>query len=158
MRRIFLDGPLTSGSGRKILDKLVELDNESNEPIDLIINTPGGSANYCYAIIRTMELIDSPVHTYCIGSAYSAGGAIFMCGEPGHRYITHSSYIMLHMPRGVFELSDNESHLIEYREMQERIVSRITGKSLTEVAKDLRLEMYLKGQDAIAYGLADNLI
>lgn len=159
MRTIYLADSLTPALGRKIINELLELNEQNNvEPIDLIITTGGGSANYCYAIIKTMQEISAPVHTYCIGHAYSAGGAIFINGEPGHRYITKSSFVMLHMPRGVFTLNDDDGHHTEFRMMQERMVAALSNRSITEVSKDLRLELYMKGQEVVDYGLADHIL
>ena len=65
-------------------------------PIKLYINSPGGSVTAGLAIYDTMQYIQSPVHTFCMGQAASMGSLLLAGGEKGHRYALKNGSVMIH--------------------------------------------------------------
>ena len=98
----------------RILKELLMLEQESNMPIRLIINSPGGQVSSGMAIYDFMQLIQSPVHTIVAGLAASMG-SIFIGGDKGHCSITMRSRVMIHQP-----LIQNFCH-INYGEKTKKI-------------------------------------
>lgn len=100
-----LDGEVNEMTSAKVCAFLTAIDNENPEkeledgtvykdPIWLYINSPGGSVMDGLAIIDTMQAIQSPVFTVCVGLAASMGAAILTCGD--RRYATTNASIMFH--------------------------------------------------------------
>jgi ATP-dependent Clp protease protease subunit len=93
-RTILLSGTIDTACATAVTQALLALDKESQSPIQLIINSPGGSVADGLAIIDTMALIDSEVDTVVNGGAYSMGAVIASCGKK--RYATPHSEFLLH--------------------------------------------------------------
>ena len=93
-RIVFLDGVIVEGTGAEISKQLMYLNSINHEPIKLYINSPGGVCTEGLNILNTMEIIDSPVHTYNIGMAASMGFAILVRGDK--RYSFKDSEAMMH--------------------------------------------------------------
>lgn len=96
-RIINLVGPVNNEMAYQVTSALHVLNNEDKKtPIQLFINSPGGSCVDGLAIIDTMNFIEAPVYVICTGLAASMGAAILSAGEPGHRYALPNSEIMVH--------------------------------------------------------------
>lgn len=98
-RIICLNGPVHDGLSAVIVAQLLFLEAENPEkPINLYINSPGGSVTAGLAIYDTMNYIQAPVSTICIGQAASMGSLLLAGGAKGKRYALPHSSIMVHQP------------------------------------------------------------
>lgn len=98
-RIICLNGPVHDGLSAVIVAQLLFLEAENPEkPINLYINSPGGSVTAGLAIYDTMNYIQAPVSTICIGQAASMGSLLLAGGTKGKRYALPHSSIMVHQP------------------------------------------------------------
>jgi len=147
-----------------IVSQLLYLEAEdAEEPIHMYICSPGGSVMSGLAIIDTMQLISAPVQTYAMGLVASMGALIFTCGEQGHRYILPNAEIMIHQPLGGYQgqASDIEihaNHIIKLKKRLYKILSKATGKPAEIIEKESDRDNYFEAEDAIAFGLADEII
>lgn len=98
-RIICLNGPVHDGLSAVIVAQLLFLEAEDpKKPINLYINSPGGSVTAGLAIYDTMNYIQAPVSTICIGQAASMGSLLLAGGTKGKRYALPHSSIMVHQP------------------------------------------------------------
>ena len=139
---------------------------ESQDPekeISLYINSPGGSVTAGMAIYDTMQFIAAPVTTLCMGRAASMGAFLLAGGAKGKRYALPHSQIMIHQPSGGYQgqVTDIEIHTKEVIRMKKTLNSVLatnTGQSLKKVTADTERDNYLTAEDALKYGLIDNIL
>lgn len=143
---------------------LLYLDSLSHDPITLYINSPGGCVSSGLAIIDTMNLIQSPVHTVCMGVAASMASLILASGEKGHRRSLKHGTVMIHQPStgiGYINTADLE---IEQKEMSRvkkvtfQVLADATGKTLKQIYKDADRNKWFDAEEALEYGLIDEII
>ena len=98
---IFISGEITAEVGAEVSNRLLTIEmlnkaNETMEPVNMFINSPGGDLTAAWQICDIMDFIQTPVHTVGIGQICSAGLLITMNGEPGERKVTDKTSIMSH--------------------------------------------------------------
>lgn len=164
-RIIMLVGQVETTMASIIQAQLLYLDSESNEPITMYINSPGGAITDGFAILDTMKLIKSPVHTVCVGMAASMGAFLLSQGEPGHRYCTINSEVMVHQPLGGFQgqATDIDIHAKRILKMKDRLTGLMANSTNGKVSKEKMLEMcerdnFLEPEEALEMGLIDQII
>lgn len=165
-RRIWIRKSITHDYVIDLINKLMILDNDSNEEISLFICSGGGNINAGLMLIDTFQLLNSPIRTVAVGSVSSMASVIFACGTKGHREIFPSAQIMIHEPRIITQNNVmSVSNIIEEgEEMQKvkiivnRILAEKTGKPIEIINEDTRRDKYFSAEEAIEYGLADKIV
>ena len=163
-RIIFLDGPIHDASANLIVMKMLYLQSENrHQDIQFYINSPGGSVSATLAIYDTMQYLDCPVATYCIGLAASGGAILMAGGEKGKRYILPHAKMMIHQPHGqvggqVSDIEIQANEILETREVLNGILAAHTGQDVETIAKDTERDRYLTAQVAKEYGLVDTVV
>ena len=163
-RVIFVVGPVEDHMANLIVAQLLFLESENpDKDIHLYINSPGGSVTAGMAIYDTMQFIKSSVSTMCIGQAASMGAVLLAGGEKGKRYCLPHSRIMIHQPLGGFQgqATDIEIHAREIllvREKLNQILADHTGQSLDKISQDTDRDNFMSSDDAMAYGLIDEVL
>jgi len=163
-RVIFMTGQVEDNMANLIVAQLLFLESEDpNADISLYINSPGGVVTAGMAIHDTMQYIRPNVATICIGQAASMGALILSAGTKGKRYALENARVMIHQPLGGFQgqASDIEIHAKEILELKDRlndILSKNTGKTKSQVAKDTDRDNFLTAKEAMKYGLIDEVL
>lgn len=163
-RVIFLVGPVDDHTSNLIVAQLLFLESENpDKDIYLYINSPGGSVTAGMAIYDTMQFIRPHVSTMCIGQAASMGALLLSAGQAGKRFCLPHSRIMIHQPLGGFhgQATDIEIHAREIlllRDKLNRILSKHTGQTLDKIAEDTERDNFMGGEEAVAYGLVDQVL
>ena len=163
-RILFLGDPIDHQMANRLIARLFLLDAEDpRAPIDLYINSPGGSLLDGLAIIDTMLCLRAPVHTVCIGKAYSMAAWILAAGARGHRLATPNAEIMIHqLSTGIEgEAGDIEVYARRILRLQQRMVDllcRWTGKSPEQIRSDIQRDFFLTAPDARDYGVIDGIL
>jgi len=129
----------------------------------LYINSPGGSVTAGMSIYDTMQFIKPDVSTMCIGQAASMGALLLTGGAIGKRYCLPNSRMMIHQPLGGFQgqASDIEIHAKEILTLKDKlneIMAHHTGQPLEVISQDTDRDNFLSAQQAVKYGLVDELI
>ena len=161
---IFLSGEIDNHVSDLIVAQLLFLEAEDpKKDIMLYINSPGGMVTAGMAIYDTMRYIKAPVSTICIGMAASMGAVILTAGERGKRIALPNSEIMIHQPLGgaqgqATEIAIVAEHILKTRAKLNKILSDCTGQPLEKVEKDVDRDHYLSAQEALEYGLIDQII
>ena len=135
---------------------------ESNGPLTIYINSPGGSVSAGLAIYDTMNFIKCDVSTICIGLAASMGAFLLSSGTKGKRYALANSEIMIHQPLGgahgqASDIEIQANHIKRIKEKINKILSENTGKDLAQVEKDTDRDNYMTAEQAKEYGLVDKI-
>jgi ATP-dependent Clp protease, protease subunit len=163
-RIVFLGSPIDDAVANLIMGQLLFLEGEdSDKEINLYINSPGGDMVALFGILDTMNFISAPVSTTCIGQAASAAAIVLAAGEKGRRFVLPNSRVLLHQPHGGAQgqSSDIEIQVREMVELRDRMVdvlARATGQPREKLAVDLDRDYILRGEDAVAYGVVDEVL
>jgi len=162
-RIIFLDGEVNDASASIIKAQLLFLEAEDPEAdIWLYINSPGGSVSAGLGIYDTMNFIKPDVGTICTGLAASMGAFLLCSGAKGKRYCLPNAEVMIHQPLGgakgqATEIEIACKHILRTKERLNRIIAENTGKTIEEVAKDTDRDNWLTAEEALEYGLIDEI-
>ncbi len=163
-RIILLGTPVTDDVANLIVAQLLFLQAEDPaKPIQLYINSPGGSVTAGLAIYDTMQILSCEVHTYCIGQCASMGAVLLCAGAPGHRYALPNSRIMIHSVSSGTEgtIHDMKRHFEESQRLNDvltKLIAQHSGKTEKQVAKDMDRDYFLSAAEAVEYGLVDQVV
>ncbi len=163
-RIIFLGTEINDDVANLAIAQMLFLESEDPEKdINIYVNSPGGSVSAGLAIYDTMQYVKSPVSTICMGQAASMGAVLLTAGEKGRRYSLPNSRIMIHQPMGGFQgqASDIEIQTREIVRLKERlneILAHHSGKPVEQVAKDSDRDFYMTAEEAVSYGLIDEVV
>lgn len=164
-RIIFLGTEIDDGVANVVIAQLIHLESASQDQhISIYINSPGGSYPALMAIYDTMGFISSPIYTYCVGQAGSTAAVLLAAGDPGHRHVLEHARVVLGQPvseghRGmVSDLGLQAKEMVRIREQVEAILARHTPHDVVRLRADMDREKVFTAGDAVAYGLADEII
>jgi ATP-dependent Clp protease protease subunit len=139
-RIVFLDGPIHDVSANLIVMKLLFLQSENrHQDIHLYINSPGGSVSATMAIYDTMQFLDCPIATYCVGLSASGGAIVLAGGTKGKRFALPHSKIMIHQPYGqvggqVSDIEIQAKEILDTRQSLNVILAQHTGQPIEVIA------------------------
>jgi ATP-dependent Clp protease protease subunit len=163
-RIIFLGTEIDDGVANVVMAQLLHLESASpDQEIILYINSPGGTYSALTAIYDTMQYVQPDVATVCIGQASSAAAVLLAAGAPGKRLVLKHAKVLLHQPsseaRGTLpDLAIQAKEVARVRSEMDEILSRHTGHPTAKIRSDTDRNMTLGAQEAVAYGLADQVI
>ena len=163
-RVVFLIGPLNDHVANLVIAQMLFLESENpDKDISLYINSPGGAVSSGLAIFDTINFIKPDVSTLCIGMAASMGAFLLAAGTKVKRLCLPNSRVMIHQPLGGVsgQATDIEIHakeILALKNQLNKILSQQTGQSLKTIAKDTDRDNFMSAQDALKYGIVDNVI
>ncbi|CAI1144893.1 ATP-dependent Clp protease proteolytic subunit [Serratia proteamaculans] len=163
-RIVFLNGEVNDQVAEILCAQLLFLEAENPEkPIHLYINSPGGVITNGFAIYDTMNYINAPVHTLCMGTARSMGSFLLMAGEAGHRMALPNASLHVHQPLGGFQgqASDILIHAEEMKRTKHSVITlyaKHCGRSYEEVERALDRDRFMSADEAVEWGLVDSVL
>jgi ATP-dependent Clp protease, protease subunit len=163
-RIVFIGTEIDDGVANVVMAQLIHLEAASPElEISLYINSPGGSFSALTAIYDTMQFIQPDVATFCMGQAASAAAVLLAAGTPGRRAVLRHAKVMLHQPssqaQGAMpDLAIQAKELARVRAEVDEILSLHTGHPVAEIRADSDRNKTFSAQEAVDYGLADEVI
>ena len=165
-RIIFIGMPVDDQIANVVMAQLLHLDSEDPEQdINLYINSPGGSVHAGMAIYDTMQFVNADVATTALGMAASMGSFLLTAGAKGKRSALPNARILLHQPHiggGLGgQVSDVEIHakeLIMTKRRLNEILAANTGQPYEKVERDTDRDYIMGPDEAIEYGVIDNII
>lgn len=163
-RIIFLGTPIDDQIANLVVAQMLFLDNENpDQEIRLYINSPGGLITAGLAIYDTMQLINAPVSTICVGLAASMGTVLLAAGAKGRRYALPNSTIHIHQPLGgtqgqAIDIAIDAKRIMHERERLNAILARHTGQPVERIARDTDRNYYMDAAEAVEYGLIDEVL
>lgn len=163
-RIIFLTGEIDDVTANLVVAQMIFLEAEDpDKDIYLYINSPGGSITAGMAIYDTMQYIKCDVSTICIGMAASMGAFLMAAGAKGKRKSLPNSEIMIHQPLGgtqgqATDIAIHAQRILDIKDKMNQILSERTGQSLKKVQKDVERDYFMGADEALAYGIIDEII
>jgi len=175
-RIIMMQGVVEDNMANLIVAQMLYLESVNSEkPIKLYVNSPGGSVTAGLAIYDTMQFVKAPVHTMVMGQAASMGSFLAQAGEAGKRYVLPESRTMIHRvssgTRGTsgsvhvqeLEFEDARRHFEESKRLNTRLTElyvrhNTVGKTYEELFETMKFDTFLSAQEAVDAGLADKVV
>ncbi len=163
-RIVFLGAEVDDQAANVVIAQLLFLQKENKtQDINLYLNSPGGSVTSGLAIYDTLQFVQCPVSTYCIGQASSMGAVLLAAGSPGKRYALPHSRIMIHQPWGgvhgtASDISIQADEIKRLKKSLNEILAKHTGKSIEQIEKDSDRDYFMSGAEAKEYGLVDEVL
>ncbi|NMO15988.1 ATP-dependent Clp endopeptidase proteolytic subunit ClpP [Pyxidicoccus fallax] len=163
-RIIMLGTEVNDDVANIIVAQLLFLESEDPEkPINLYINSPGGSVTAGLAIYDTMQYVRAPVSTICIGQAASFGAMLLLSGAKGRRYALPNARIMMHQPHGgargqATDIEIQAREMLRLKARLNEIVQKHTGHSIERIEKDTERDYYMSADEARQYGVIDEVL
>jgi ATP-dependent Clp protease protease subunit len=163
-RIIFLGTPIDDQIANLVVAQLIHLESEDPEKdIQIYINSPGGQVYSGLAIYDTMQYIKPDIQTTCVGIAMSMGAVILAGGAKGKRVALPNAKILIHQVSGGFQGQATDIEIqaretINLKRRLEEILAEHTGRPTETVAKDMERDYFLTSQEAMEYGIIDNVI
>jgi ATP-dependent Clp protease, protease subunit len=171
-RIVFLGSSPETGGNSAITDYLANItiqkllflqyENKTQE-INMYINCPGGSVTATLAIYDTMQFLECPINTYCMGLAASGAAIILVAGTKGKRFALPNSKIMIHQPYGqvggqVTDIEIQAQEILKDRKRLDEIMMKHTGQSLEVIARETERDKYFTPNEAKEFGIVDEVL
>ena len=163
-RIIFLGTPISDQIANLIVAQLLYLEREDpDKEISLYIHCPGGLISAGLAIYDTMQLTRCDISTICVGLAASMGTLLLCAGTKGKRYALPNATIHMHQPIGgaqgqAADIAIAAKEIIRMQEKLRSIIAKHTGQPLEKIARDTDRDFYLSAEQAVEYGLVDEIL
>ena len=163
-RIVFLGTQVDETSANLVVAQLLHLDAEApGRDIFLYLNSPGGDMTGLFAIYDTMQFLVSDISTVCVGQACSAAAVLLAAGAAGKRYVLPNARVLIHQPHGgaqgqSVDLERAVAEMVEMRRRMVQILAAHSGQTEERIAADIDRDYVLRGDDVVAYGLADEVI
>jgi ATP-dependent Clp protease protease subunit len=163
-RIVFVGTQITDQTANLIVAQLLYLSNEDSEsPIQMYINSPGGQIYAGLAIYDTMQMITNPINTVAVGVTASFGTVLLTAGTKGQRFALPHATVHLHQPIGgaqgqATDIEIQANEIMRLRKKLNGILAHHTGQSEEKVKDDTERDYWLTAQEAVEYGLVDKVL
>ncbi len=163
-RIIFIGTGIDDHVANAVVAQLLFLETENrSQDVNMYINSPGGVVTSGLAIYDAMQHVQCPVATFCIGQAASMGAVLLTAGTKGKRHILPHSRVMIHQPWGgaggtASDIRIQTDEILKLKTNLNKIIAHHSGQSIKKVEKDTDRDRYLSAEEAVEYGLVDEII
>lgn len=163
-RIIYLGTGIDDGVANAIIAQLIHLESDNSDlPVQLYINSPGGSIPAMLAIYDAMQFIRPQVHTTCVGQAAATAAVLLAGGAPGNRAILPHGRVVIHAPAtegqgAIPDLILEADEVERVRTMLEQILAQHTGKPGSQIREDTERDLILTARQALDYGVVDAIL
>ena len=162
-RTILVFGQIDEKVARSVTAQLFALANDSDEPIKMVINSPGGHVESADTIFDVIRFVKPPVKMIGTGWVASAGALIFVAAKKENRFALPHTRFMLHQPSGgvLGQASDIAIEAAEIIKMRKRINETFaaeTGQPLDKIENDTDRNFWMSSEEAVNYGVASRVI
>jgi ATP-dependent Clp protease protease subunit len=163
-RIVFLGTEVDDTVANLVMAQMLHLESDDpDKDIHLYINSPGGSITALFAIYDTMQYIKPDVSTICMGQAASAAAVLLAAGTKGKRFALPHARILIHQPHGgaqgqAVDIEIQAKEILRYRRLLDQILADCSGQTLEKVSKDTDRDFIMTAEEAVAYGIIDEVI
>src|SRR3954469_7029404 len=162
-RTVLIFGEIDMRLAERATAQLTALAAESDKPIRIIINSPGGHVESGDTIHDMIRFCGPEVKVIGTGWVASAGAHIFLGAEKQNRFCLPNTRFLLHQPLGgvtgqASDITIEAEEIIKMRERINRIIARETGQTYDKVVQDTERNFWIGAQDAVAYGLVSRVV
>jgi ATP-dependent Clp protease protease subunit len=162
-RTVLLFGEISDKTARAVTAQLVALSAESDRPIRMFINSPGGHVESGDTIFDVIRFVRAPVQVIGTGWVASAGALIFIAAKKENRFCLPNTRFMLHQPSGgtmgkASDIAIEAREIIRMRHRLNETFARETGQPLTKIERDTERNFWMSSEEAVAYGLVSRVV
>lgn len=165
-RAVYLWGVVDDRSAKDVVSKLLLLDaDKPGEEIKFFINSPGGMVTSGMVIYDTVEMIQSPVSTICMGLAASMGSILLSVGKKGNRFIYPHGEVMIHQPSlgGYLQATSADieiqaEQIEKTKQLGAEILAKNCNKTVEQILRDFDRDYWMDANEAVEYGIVDKVI
>ena len=162
-RTILLTGGIDDKQARRVCERLLALSSDSNDPILLVLSSPGGHVESGDMIHDMIKFVSAPVKILGTGWVASAGALIYAAAKKENRYSLPNTRFLLHEPRGgvggqATDVEIQAREIIKMRERLNNIFAEATGKPLEQIKKDTDRDFWMSSSEAVDYGLVGKIV
>ena len=160
-RTLFMFDDFCQETAQQMVAGLLKLDAQSSEPINIVINSYGGSVYSLFSILDTMGNLNSQINTICMGEADSCGAVLLAAGD--FRYIGKNSRTMIHEISTVTwgKISELAKEIASAQELNDRLVgilARHTGQNKAQLGEVMKTDTFLNAEESVKMGLVDHIL
>jgi ATP-dependent Clp protease protease subunit len=162
-RTVLVFGAITDSSAAETVRRLLALDAESAEPIQLLVSSPGGHLESGDAIHDVVRFISAPVNMIGTGWVGSAATHLYLAAPKARRFCLPQTRFLIHQPSGgaggpATDISIQAQEILKARERIARTIARETGQPLETVMLDIERDRWLSAEQAVVYGLVSRIV
>jgi ATP-dependent Clp protease protease subunit len=162
-RTVLIFGAISDATAAEAARRLIALDADSAEPIDVIVSSPGGHLESGDTIHDLVRFIRAPVRMIGSGWVGSAATHVYLAAPRERRFCLPNTRFLIHQPSGgiggrASDIAIQAQEIVRARQRVAALIARETGKSLDTVLKDIDRDYWLSAQEAIDYGLVGRLV
>lgn len=166
-RIVFVSEAITDITAAQLSALLLYYDSEDHDAmIDMYIHTDGGQTTALGNIYDVMQMIQAPIKTICLGKCYSAGAVLLAAGTKGARYASKNSSIMIHgiqcgFPIPGHDMTSSKNYydfLNDNNDNIMKILAHHTGHTLEKIKNDCLQDVWMNAEQALEYGIIDQII
>jgi ATP-dependent Clp protease protease subunit len=162
-RYVLIFGEINHKTARSTCERLIAMAEESEDPINILVSSPGGHVESGDAIHDIIRFIRAPVTTIGTGWVASAGTHIFLAADRDRRLCLPNTRFMIHQPGGgaggpATDIAIQAKEILRTRERVARVIARETGQTLEKVTADMERDFWMNPDEAIAYGIVSKVI
>ncbi|KAL3869956.1 hypothetical protein ACJMK2_042576 [Sinanodonta woodiana] len=163
-RIICVMGPITDDLSSIVVAQLLFLQSESNnKPVHMYINSPGGSVTAGLGIYDTMQYVQPPISTWCVGQACSMASLLLSAGSPGMRYSLPNSRVMIHQPSGhaagqATDIQIQAEEIIKIKKQINNLYVKHTKQPLEIIVQNMERDKFMNPLEAKEFGLIDYVL
>ncbi|XP_029640106.1 ATP-dependent Clp protease proteolytic subunit, mitochondrial [Octopus sinensis] len=163
-RIICIMGPVTDDLSSLVVAQLLFLQSESSKKaIHMYINSPGGSVTAGLGIYDTMQYVQPPIATWCVGQACSMASLLLSAGTPGMRHSLPNSRIMIHQPSGqvggkATDIMIHAEEILKLKSQLNNLYVKHTKQPLENIEKNMESDKFMSPNEALEFGLIDSVL
>jgi len=162
-RTVLLFGEINDKVARGVTAQLIALSSESDKPIRMFVNSPGGHVESADTIFDVIRFVRAPVKIVGTGWVASAGALIFVAAKKENRFALPNTRFMLHQPSGgamgrASDIAIEAKEIIRMRQRLNETFARETGQPIEKVTRDTERNFWMSAEEAVEYGLASRVI
>lgn len=162
-RTVLIFGAVTDALAADVARRLIALDADNGEPIDVLVSSPGGHLESGDAIHDMVRFIAAPVHMIGTGWVGSAATHLFLAVPRERRCCLPNTRFLIHQPSGgaggpASDIAIQAREIVKARERIARTIARATDKPLETVLADIERDRWLSAEEAVNYGLVSRII
>ena len=162
-RSLLISGEINKDAADLFARQILVLDSDSQEPIVVYINSPGGDVDAGFAIYDMIRFVASPVKIVGMGLVASAAALIYLAVPAERRFALSNSTYLIHQPlsemKGVaIDISIYADKISQLREKLDKLIADATGNTLDKVSEDTERDYWMSAEEAKAYGLVGKII
>jgi len=162
-RTVLLFGEINDKVARNITAQLIALSSDSDKPIRMFINSPGGHVESGDTIFDIIRFVPAPVQVIGTGWVASAGALIYIAAKKENRFALPNTRFMLHQPSGgtmgrASDIAIEAKEIIRMRQRLNETFARETGQPLEKITRDTERNYWMSAEEAVTYGLANRVI